>query len=81
MSHAPGRAFVTWYYENSPPLAELISRQPALRAVTRAVLTPVVFAIEYPSAAGAVLVLGFTLIGLRLRRRRERFLRRPGATF
>jgi hypothetical protein len=73
MPHAPGRAFVAFYYRHSPPVAEFIARHDALRALTRAVLTPVVLAVERPGLAGAALLA--VLLGLlNLRRQRARKL-------
>lgn len=63
LTNAPGRAFVTWYYEHSPPLAAFIGRHEGLRAVTRAVLTPVVYAVKYPVVFFAVLLLGVMGVG------------------
>jgi len=62
MRHAPGRAFVAFYYRHSPSLAELISRHELLRATTRAALAPLVFAIERPAAAGGTFLLGLLLL-------------------
>ena len=62
MRHAPGRAFVAFYYRHSPPLAELISRHELLRATTRAALAPLVFAIERPAAAGTGFLLALLLL-------------------
>ena len=45
---APGRALVSLYYRFSPPLAEYIAARPAARVVARAVLWPLVCAIERP---------------------------------
>jgi hypothetical protein len=67
MTHAPGRAFVALYYRYSPPVAQLIGRHESLRAATRAMLAPVVFAIERPAAAGGLLLAGMLLL-LNLRR-------------
>jgi hypothetical protein len=68
--HALGRAAITLYETISPPIAGFIAPRPALRAVTRAVLAPVVFAVEQPRATVALAGLGFVaLVGLRLRRR------------
>lgn len=39
---APGRAFVAWYYRNSPPLANAIAARPSWRTAARALLWPVV---------------------------------------
>lgn len=75
MQSAPGRAFVAFYYRHSPPVAEFISRHESLRAATRALLAPLVFAIERPAAAGGLgLGLIGLLLGLNLRRRGARRL-------
>jgi len=62
MRAAPGRAFVAFYYRHSPPLAQLIGRHESLRVATRAALAPLVFAIERPATAGALLLLGLLLL-------------------
>lgn len=62
MRHAPGRAFVGLYYRHSPPLARFIGQHEALRAATRAVLAPLVFAIERPGTAGGLLLAGLVLL-------------------
>jgi uncharacterized repeat protein (TIGR01451 family) len=70
MTHAPGRAFVRWYYRVSPPLAAFIAKSPARRAVTRAALTPLVVGIRHP--AGALLALcGIPAAWMFWRRRRR----------
>ena len=48
VTNPAGRAFVRSYYRHSPPVADFINRHAALRLLTRWVLTPVVFGIEYP---------------------------------
>jgi uncharacterized repeat protein (TIGR01451 family) len=57
LTNAPGRAFVEFYYANSPPAANVIAGSSALRAVTRWALTPLVYAIKYPLWALALLLL------------------------
>jgi DNA-binding beta-propeller fold protein YncE len=69
MTHAPGRAFVAWYYRTSPALAEAIRPHPAARAAARAVLWPLVWTVGHP--AGAALAAA-TLLALLLLRRRGR---------
>lgn len=44
LSHAPGRALVAAYYAWSPPAAQMIAHQPELRAIVRALLSPLVAA-------------------------------------
>jgi hypothetical protein len=66
MASAPGRAFVSFYYRHSPDIAAVIGRHEALRAVTRAALAPIVFAIERPAAAGGLILIGIlSLVNLR----------------
>jgi hypothetical protein len=48
LTNAPGRAFVSAYYQYSPPVAEYIAGSGPLKAMVRAGLAPVVFAIRYP---------------------------------
>jgi hypothetical protein len=44
MTNDAGRAFVDFYYRNSPPLADFIARHDMLRAATRVALAPAVAA-------------------------------------
>ena len=48
LTNSLGRAFVSYYYESSPPIAAFIQLHETLRTATRWVLTPIVFAFEYP---------------------------------
>ncbi|HHD56695.1 MAG TPA: hypothetical protein ENK89_03325 [Desulfobulbaceae bacterium] len=68
-----GRKFVTWYYTNSPPLADRIAASPRLRSVTRILLVPVIGAgwlFLHPPAAGILLLL-LCLVTITARRRRR----------
>ena len=47
-TNQPGQYFVDWYYSNSPPIAELIRENEALRMMTRVLLTPIILAIQFP---------------------------------
>ena len=53
-----GAAFVTYYYAASPRLADVIREHESLRFLTRTLLTPVIYGIEYPLLAlsGALLI-------------------------
>lgn len=42
LTNARGRAFVEWYYANSPPVAAYLRRYEMLRTLVRWALTPVV---------------------------------------
>jgi len=59
VTNAPGRLFVHIYYATSPPLADFIQRHADIRAVVRIGLTPLVFAVEYPTATGLLTVTAF----------------------
>lgn len=61
MSTETGRALVKWYYHNSPPIAEYIADNEALRTLTRWLLTPVVYSVAHPRIAG-LLIFGLILI-------------------
>jgi subtilisin family serine protease len=67
-----GRLFIAGYERMSPPLARLIARHTALRAATRAALTPVVLAVERPRAAAWLIALGALGLIIREARRRPR---------
>lgn len=71
-SSALGRAFIRFYYRHSPPVAAVIARYEWLRFLARAVLTPIVLAIEFPRTTGAAGALALSL--LLARRRRLRLL-------
>lgn len=71
LTHAPGRAFVRWYYDVSPPIAAWIAEREWARAVVRGLLWPIVATIERPAAAGASVLLLLGGAGFLLRRRRH----------
>lgn len=68
MSSSLGRHFVHFYYRHSPAIAAVIGHSKTLRVMTRWLLTPLVFTIEYPSYAGGIIlfVIGAAIL---LRRR------------
>ena len=70
LTNAPGRAFVNFYYRYSPAIANTIRAHDALRAVVRAGLWPVLYAVKYPGPSGAalLLLLAVALRGPSLRR-------------
>ena len=49
LGNRAGRAFVQFYYRWSPPVADVIHQHESLRALTRWILTPIVYSIEYPA--------------------------------
>jgi hypothetical protein len=62
LTNSPGRAFAEFYYRHAPPIAEYIAERPALRAVTRWALTPLVYAVREPLLALLVALAG--VVGL-----------------
>ncbi|MBJ6749625.1 CFI-box-CTERM domain-containing protein [Geomonas anaerohicana] len=64
LKSAPGRAFVSFYYKHSPPIADFIYEHGFLRMLTRWALTPLIFAVKYPLA---LLLLPVGVLFYRLR--------------
>jgi uncharacterized repeat protein (TIGR01451 family) len=75
LTNAPGRTFVEWYYRTSPPIADYIAKRPALRALVRGLLTPLVYSIKYPWPASALTFALLFGLGAWLPRRRQLRLR------
>jgi hypothetical protein len=68
LTHAPGRAFVRWYYTHSPAAAEFLHRHGELKPITRAALLPAVALALFmnESTPGVkLIVLALVLLGLR----------------
>ena len=65
LTNPAGRAFVKFYYAYSPPIADYIAQHDGLRALTRAALAPLVFAVKSPVSAGYIfLIAGIFFLGL-----------------
>lgn len=62
-----GKAFVNFYYKNSPPIADHISRHDSLRITTRIALTPLVYGVKYPKSA--LIFFGMIFTGIVLKSR------------
>jgi hypothetical protein len=69
--YAAGRAFVRFYYRNSPPIAQMIRQRDRARVAVRAALVPVVWSIEHPAAA-LWLLFWCAVLGAALRKRMGR---------
>lgn len=54
-----GRAFVSFYYKHSPPIASYIRQHESLRTALRFMLTPIVYGVEYP---WLILIFGGILV-------------------
>ncbi len=67
----PGRVFVRLYYHYSPPAAAFIRDHEILRAATRVLLTPVVYAVKYPSGFWGICFLLVIVSGGVYRNRRR----------
>jgi hypothetical protein len=74
LSNSPGKAFVKFYYDNSPPIAAFIAQNEGLKAIVRGVLTPavgVVYLIFHPQLTYtlASILLIVCLMGMAKRRK------------
>ncbi len=73
LTNTVGRAFVSFYYRHSPPIANYLRVHETPRIITRMGLWPVVYTIKYPqSAVDLLLFSGFAVLGLRQRRKTNR---------
>lgn len=54
LTNTAGRAFLRFYYQHSPAWAEAISQSALLRAVARALLTPLIYVVAYPLIAALI---------------------------
>jgi hypothetical protein len=73
LSNAAGTAFVKFYYQNSPPIAAVISNNPTLKTMVRVLLAPLVasvFLLYHPAILLLMMILAIVLITLRIMRRR-----------
>jgi len=70
LPNAGGAAIVAVYYQYSPPIAAFISEHDFLRTPIRWLLTPVVYAVQYPSHLALMFGLGLIIIAARKKARR-----------
>ena len=71
LTNPVGRALVEFYYETSPPIADVIRQSEVLRTITRGMLFPIVYSIKYPYLS-TILFAGLTIaIGMRRYSRRR----------
>lgn len=55
-----GTAFVNFYYQHSPPIADFIAKHSLLRTIMRFALTPLIFAVKYPLFFMILVLLGMS---------------------
>ena len=70
-----GQAFVSFYYQNSPPIAAFIAGSEPLRALVRALLAPiiaVVYLLYHPGAMAILLISAALLCGVQRHRKKIR---------
>jgi hypothetical protein len=70
LTNTMGRKMVAYYYRYSPPIANYLKQHPSLATLTRWLLTPLVYGIAYPIAAGNIILVVMTFVMLRRWRRR-----------
>jgi len=63
-----GRAFVSFYYKYSPPVADYLRMHEPLRLTTRWTLTPIVYCIKHP--VDALMSFFFVIVAAYFKRRR-----------
>ncbi|MDD3268514.1 MAG: cohesin domain-containing protein [Syntrophomonadaceae bacterium] len=71
LTSALGRSFVEFYYRNSPPLAAYITQHQVLKTTARMLLTPIVFAVLYPTKTLTVMAAACLFLVLALRQKRQ----------
>ena len=57
LTNSLGKALVRWYYQYSPPVADVIAHNAYLKWMMRGLLTPVVYALKYPITTALTLML------------------------
>ena len=67
LSNTMGRIFVEFYYQVSPPLANIIRQNEILRIIIRTMLAPIIYLIKYPYIFLLLLLSGIIVIVLRKR--------------
>ena len=71
LSNAPGKWFVSMYYQYSPPIADFIRQSEWLRTLTRWSLSPLVLAIKYPTLVTVLMFSSLFGILFFMRQRRK----------
>jgi hypothetical protein len=67
LTNVAGRALVDLYYRNSPSIATFIAAHEPVRFAVRLGLTPIIYIVKYPFAAGGVLIMIFVPVIVRNR--------------
>jgi hypothetical protein len=70
LTNKPGRAFVAFYYEHSPTIADFLRDHEALRTVTRWMLVALIYCLQHPLIGGLGLAL-MVLVPVRVYRFRK----------
>ena len=66
LTNTPGRAFVSWYYANSPPAAHYLNQHPALKPVVRSLLLPFVFITSWMNGSTMEMQMGVVVFAIGL---------------
>jgi len=69
LTNSFGRAFVNFYYENSPSLAKYIAASETRRAISRIALTPLVYGVKFPIGVLIIMLLFVAVMVIRRRKK------------
>ncbi|MBI5410125.1 MAG: S8 family serine peptidase [Nitrospirae bacterium] len=62
LTNSPGRAFVDFYYNYSPAIADVIREREGLKFITRVILTPLVMVVVFPYPVSCAVVILFAVL-------------------
>ena len=71
LTNPAGKAFVELYYRISPPVAAFIAEHEIIKTAVRFGLAPIVYAVKYPAAALATILLVPAVVIIGKRRKRS----------
>jgi hypothetical protein len=57
LTNPVGKAFVSYYYQYSPPVADIIRKHESFKSAARWALIPIVYGVEYPYIMAVLLII------------------------
>jgi len=70
LTNPVGKAFVSFYYKTSPPIADYIRKHETLRTATRWLLTPIAYGVKYCKISFMVILTLMVIALVRTRKKR-----------